>query len=310
MIQNQTLQAVCEALQNETAVDFVRASVKTGYHEFFPVPGEQIEGVVDTAFDKLAHSQQRAIDHRKLAEAASDLLEHIFKKGDDSFWFNHLYHDYKTRAKPETDFQQLQGLIIGTRVLDYGCGSGYLAARLARGGYQVFTTDVLDYRYEEARPLPFIPMASATDIPYPDDSMDTALVQAVLHHTDPAELPLVIGRLAQIAGHVLIKEDTFDLPASLPGLSEIIDRQPLLQTFIQLPGEVQYQVLILIDFFANAIAQGIPEMNMPFAFRPVTGWWQVLEANGLRVHRTLVAGFEPGRMHKSCHVWFVCDAIR
>ena len=42
--------------------------------------------------------------------------------------------------------------------------------------------------------------------------------------------------------------------------------------------EVQQQVLALIDFFANAIAQGIPEMNMPFEFKTVPGWEQVLLA--------------------------------
>ena len=82
----------------------------------------------------------------------SELLERTFRKWDPSFWFNQIYHQYKTQTKPETDFQQLQKLIPGKRVLDYGCGSGYLAARLAKGGYKVFTADVLDYRYEEARP--------------------------------------------------------------------------------------------------------------------------------------------------------------
>ena len=74
-------------------------------------------------------------------------------------------------------------------MLDYGCGSGYLAAGLLAGGYEVFTTDVLDYRYEEARRLPFAQMASPTDIPYPDNSVDVALVQAVLHHIDSDDLP-------------------------------------------------------------------------------------------------------------------------
>ena len=66
-------------------------------------------------------------------------------------------------------------------------------------------------------------------------------------------------------------------------------------------------MLALIDFFANAIAQGIPEMNMPFAFKTVSEWERVLLQNGFRVTRRIVAGFEPGRMHKSCHVWLVCE---
>ena len=309
MIHDQTLHAVCQALQNEVALDFVRASVKAGYHELFTEAVEQVDTLVDGAFDQLAQSQQEAINHSKLIAITSTLLAHTFRKGDSSFWFNNAYHHYKTQIKPEIDFQQLAGLITASRVLDYGCGSGYLAARLARGGYEVFTTDVLDYRYDEAKHLPFRLMTSPTDIPYPDDSIDTALVQAVLHHVSPEALPLVLQRLAKIARHVLIKEDTYDLPTQLPGVAETAAKQPLLHAFMEMSRDTQHQVLILIDFFANAIAQGIPEMNMPFEFKSVTEWHQVLKVNGLRVNRTWVAGFEPGRMHKSCHVWFVCERL-
>ncbi len=304
-----TLHAVCETLRNESVVDFVRASVKAGYREVLSAPAGQIDDLVETAFARLVNSQREAMDHLQLVEATADLLENVFKKGDAAFWFNRSYHEYKTRTKPETDFRQLREMIVGKRVLDYGCGSGYLAARLARGGYDVFTTDVLDYRYDEARHLPFVQMTSPTDIAYPDDSVETALVQAVLHHIAPDRLPDVIQRLAHIASHVLIKEDSYDLPGNLPGLGETLNAQPLLRTFVQMPTIMQHQTLILIDFFANAIAQGIPEMNMPFAFRSVMEWQSILEKNGLRVSRILVAGFEPGRAHKSCHVWFVCDRL-
>ena len=307
MIQDQTLQVVCHTLRNQAAVEFVRASVKAGYREFFPATLEQVERMADDAFDSLIQSQYEAIDPPRLVEITSGLLEHTFKKSDSSFWFNQIYHHYKTQTKPETDFQQLKGLITGTQVLDYGCGSGYLAVRLARGGYNVFTTDVLDYRYDEAKHLPFVQMVSPTDIPYPDGSMATALVQAVLHHIDPGDLPLVIQRLAKIAQHLLIKEDTYDLPAGLPGLAETKASQPLLQAFLEMPRETQYQALVLIDYFANAIAQGIPEMNMPFGFKSVNEWQQILNASELRVNEIIIAGFEPRRMHKSCHVWFKCE---
>ncbi len=308
-IQTQTLQTVCEALQNTVAVDFIRGSVRAGYHQCFSAPVAQIDALVDTAFDQLAHSQQGVMDHDRLTAVTVDLLPNVFKKGDASFWFNQQYHAYKTRAKPETDFQQLRSLIVGQRILDYGCGSGYLAARLAQGGYQMFTTDVLDYRYAEAKALPFVQMTTPTDIAYPDGSIDTALIQAVLHHIGPAELPQVLQRLGRIARYLVIKEDTFAVPASVPGLVDTLNRQPLLQAFLNLPLPAQYQVLVLIDFYANAIAQGIPEMNMPFAFRSVAEWWQVLEANGFKVTQTRVVGFEPGRMHQSCHAWFVCEAV-
>jgi SAM-dependent methyltransferase len=306
-MQTQALIAICDALQNEAAVIFARAAVKAGYEEFFPDYAEQVDEMVDTAFDQLVESQQGMNTPQQLSKVMYDLLNKTFKKSDSGFWFNRIYHHYKTKIKPEADFYQLRGMIHGLRVLDYGCGSGYLAARLARGGYQVVTTDVLDYRYEEARHLPFVQMLSPTEIDYPDNSIDTALVQAVLHHIDANDLPLVIQKLSKLATHLLIKEDTYDLPPGLPGLANTLSIQPLLQDFVELSKMTQYEVLILVDFYANAIAQGIPEMNMPFGFKSIQEWAKLLNANGMKVTDVILAGFEPGRMHKSCHVWLVCE---
>jgi SAM-dependent methyltransferase len=304
---NQHYQTVCRALQNQIAVDFVRTSIKTGYFEILSAPSGQISNLVDSAFEKLVGSQAGSQNPEKLIEVTRALLEDTFHKEDDSFWFNQAYHQYKTVSKPEADFQLLKNLIEGQRLLDYGCGSGYLAARLAKGGYQVYTTDVLDYRYPEAKGLPFVQMASPVQAPYPDDSMDSALVQAVLHHIDPLDLDPVIQGIARMARQVLVKEDSYDLPPHLEGLEEKTRQQPLLQAFIRLPLEIQYLALVLIDFFANAIAQGIPEMNMPYAFHTMSQWEAILLRNGLKVSRVILSGFETGRMHKSCHVWFICE---
>jgi len=307
MTQDRAHRTVAAALRSPTVVEFVRSSVKAGYLEFFGEYSDEVCGMVDRAFDRLSRSQRDRIDPDQLVEVTSALLEDTFKKSDPSFWFNRVYHRYKTQTKPEADFQRLQKLLPGQSVLDYGCGSGYLSARLAKGGYKVFTTDVLDYRYAEARHLPFVQMASATDIAYPDDSVDVAVVLAVLHHIDPDDLARVIQRLRKIARYALIKEDTYGLPEQLEGLTESLATQSLLRSFVAMPLGVQQQVLALIDFFANAIAQGLPEMNMPFEFKTVTEWEQVLLQNGFRVNKSLVAGFEPGLMHKSCHVWLVCE---
>jgi SAM-dependent methyltransferase len=307
VMQGQALRAVGAVLRNSAVVEFVRNSVQAGYRECFGEESDRACGMAKEALAKLAQSQQDGIDTVGLERVSSELLKETFRKKDVSFWFNRVYHRYKTETKPEMDFQQLQKLLPGKRVLDYGCGSGYFAARLAKGGYKVFTTDVLDYRYEEARRLPFIQMASATDIAYPDDSVDVALAQVVLHHINPNDLPLVLQRLRKIARFLLIKEDTYGLPQNTEGLAEVLKAQPLLRSFVGMSVDEQRQALTLIDFFANGIAQGLPEMDMPFEFKTVGEWEDVLRRNGFRVSRTVLAGFEPGRMHKSCHVWLRCE---
>jgi SAM-dependent methyltransferase len=307
MAQEQALRTVADALRSPAVVEFARASVKTGYREFFGAYNHEVCGMVDGAFDALSRSQDDGVDPERLVQATATLLADTFRKSDSSFWFNRIYHQYKTQSKPEGDFRRLRRLLPGKRVLDYGCGSGYLAARLAEGEYEVFTTDVLDYRYPEACHLPFVRMTSATDISYPDDSVDVALVLAVLHHIDPGDLPGVIRRLGKIARYALIKEDTYGLPEGVEGLAESLATQPLLRTFVGMTLAAQQQVLALIDFFANAIAQGLPEMNMPFEFKTLPQWQQVLPENGFKVTRCLVTGFEPGLMHKSCHAWLVCE---
>jgi hypothetical protein len=116
-----------------------------------------------------------------------------------------------------------------------------------------------------------------------------------------------LPHLAKITQRLLIKEDSYGLSSGMPGLDRKIAQQPLLARFLDFPQPIQFQILVLIDYYANAVAQGIPEMHMPFNFRTPDEWHQVLAANGFTVERTIVAGFEPGRMHQSCHIWLVCE---
>jgi SAM-dependent methyltransferase len=301
------IETVCRTLQNLDVISFAQDTLITGYHPYFPEKTEQMQVLVEEALGWLVASQQAGADVNRLIKATTEVIRGIYHKEDSTFWFNQVYHHYKTEIKPRTDVEQLRPLIYGQRVLDYGCGSGYLSARLDRAGFQVFTTDVLDYRYAEAKHLPFVQMQSPTEIGYPADSIDTAIIQAVLHHIDTPDLAIILPRLAKVTHRLLIKEDSYGLPADLPGLDEKKAQQPLLARFLDFPLPIQFQILVLIDYYANAVAQGIPEMHMPFQFRTPDEWRQVLAANGFSVERTLVAGFEPGRMHQSCHIWLVCE---
>lgn len=306
-IHESTLRAVCDALRDHAVVSFVRDTVKAGYRECFRENQEAAASIAWEAFAALETSQQDGVDSSALLAATSGLLRNVFHTHDKLFWFHLGYQQYKTVDKPEMDLAQLKPQIRGKRILDYGCGSGYLAARLDKAGYRVITTDVLDYRYPDAQHLPFKVMRSASDISYPDDSADVALIQAVLHHIDSDTLPTVLDKLRRVSSHLLIKEDTYGVPSHMEGVSQAMENQPLMRRFVEFPRETQHKVLALIDYYANAIAQGVPEMHMPFSFRTPGEWKTVLEETGFRVTRSLVVGFELGRMHKSCHVWISCE---
>ena len=301
------IERICQCLQNIDVISFVRDSLITGYGPYFPTKARQMQILVDQALERLVESQRAGIDGNRMVEATTEVIREIYHKEDPGFWFNQVYHCYKTEIKPRTDVEQLGPLIRGQRVLDYGCGSGYLSVQLEQSGFQVFTTDVLDYRYAEAKHLPFTQMHSPTEIGYPENSIDTTILQAVLHHIDTLDLSVILPHLAKITQRLLIKEDSYGLSSGMPGLDRKIAQQPLLARFLDFPQPIQFQILVLIDYYANAVAQGIPEMHMPFNFRTPDEWQQVLAANGFTVERTIVAGFEPGRMHQSCHIWLVCE---
>jgi hypothetical protein len=178
---------------------------------------------------------------------------------------------------------------------------------MSQSGYEVSTTDVIDYRVDIAKHLPFRAMSSPTDIPYPDNSFDTAIIKAVLHHINEPDLPIVIQELCRVAKRLIIEEDTYAVPGDTPGLQKLTESQPQLRKFMALSIEDQLQALMLIDYFANAIAQGVVEMNFPFQFKSIPQLKTLLEQNELRLTNVKLLGFQDGAVNKSCHVWLIAD---
>lgn len=126
--------------------------------------------------------------------------------------------------------------------MDFGCGGGYLALQLERNGYKVFGTDVIDYRFDGTRHIPFIKMTSPTEIPAEENSVDTVVAQTVLHHIDGENIPTILKSLRKIASRLLLKEDTFDLPLALE-VQKNKPGQPMLTSFSGLSPKSQFQSL-------------------------------------------------------------------
>ena len=68
MNQDQALRTVAGALRSPAVVEFVSATIKTGYREFFDAYNDQVCAMVDSAFDELAHSQQDGVDPGNLSK--------------------------------------------------------------------------------------------------------------------------------------------------------------------------------------------------------------------------------------------------
>jgi SAM-dependent methyltransferase len=89
------------------------------------------------------------------------------------------------------------------RLLDVGCGTGLLAKRLATAGYDVTGIDpsegmlaVLAERAPEVAPV----RGSATELPFEDQSFDTVISVATIHHiAAPEAVRRALCEMARVA---------------------------------------------------------------------------------------------------------------
>jgi SAM-dependent methyltransferase len=295
-----------DLVRSPQTLDFARQILTQSYMECAPGQEEAMRQLMDRAFTLL---QEASTDEVPFQAALQVLLTDVFRKGDPDFWFNHLYRSYRQDFKPNSRFQQLQPLLEGQTVLDLGCGDGRTSLVIQENGYRPSLTDVLDYRAEAARSLPFQLMSDPRVIPYPDHAFDTAVVMAVLHHVDEADLLPLLAELHRTSRRAVIEEDSYDLPENLPGLPETLAGDEQLRCFLSLPQVDQLHYLMFLDYFANAITLGLPQMHMPFHFHTVSEWQVLFTGQGFRVEQILVKGFRKGYFNRSCHVWFVLNRI-
>jgi hypothetical protein len=118
---------------------------------------------------------------------------------------------------------------------------------------------------------------------------------------------LVLSELRRVSQRIIIEEDTYDVPQTLTGVEELARTQPQFARFCSLNIKNQFESLMLIDYFANALTQGLVEMNFPFQFKTIPQWISLLEAHDLHVSQVELLGFQPANVNRSCHVWFICD---
>lgn len=283
-----------------TALNFTLTVLERSYKSHFPDYSSHVRSTLEDASKYLL----AAADGCELYQAAEEVHQRFFTSEGDGSWFSEGYSAYKSQRKPTQDFNNFADAISGSTVLDFGSGRGHLAALIARAGFDCYTTDVMDYRGADAAHLPFRQMASPVDVPYADDSFDSAIVKTVLHHVDEPDLIPLLINLRRVARRLIIEEDTYAVPTAPRGIAA---EQIELTEFNKLDERDQFQTLVLIDFFGNAVAQGLVDMNFGCQFKRVSEWQSIFNSLGLRIVDTDVVGFRPGNIHKACQVRFVVD---
>src|SRR5687768_8948598 len=109
----------------------------------------------------------------------------------------------------------LLGDVTGLRIVDFGCGSGANTVLLANRGAHVWGVDISEdlIRLAERRlevsgragGAAFI-VASAHDLPFPNDSIDIVFGIAILHHLDLELVAREVHRVLRPGGRAIFQE--------------------------------------------------------------------------------------------------------
>lgn len=105
--------------------------------------------------------------------------------GDRKFGYGGYKYDGRWRAVADALVEHY-GVKPGDRILDVGCGKGFLLYDLSQSvpGVEVRGIDISDYAIEHAREevRPFLQVANAAELPFEDKSFDLVVSITTLHN--------------------------------------------------------------------------------------------------------------------------------
>lgn len=221
------------------------------------------ENAAESAVNEFLDRTRRADDLRSAERQVKDLLRHLNLEQRIEKGLGH---------RAELIHSQIRKHLVGPRVLDLGCGDGLVADLVARDGYEVQMSDIVDYRASSVN-LPFAKPLEGESLPFASTSFDTVLLLTVLHHAN-CPLQVLAEALRVSRRRIIVIESVFGVhPADVPSGD---DRA---HAFVNL-GDGQAQFLAFIDWFYNRVLHN--EVQVPFKFNSPAGWGEVFKDFGTR----------------------------
>jgi ubiquinone/menaquinone biosynthesis C-methylase UbiE len=145
---------------------------------------------------------QRVVEYNKAecAKVSKEFGKDYFD-GDRKYGYGGYKYDGRWRALADVLIPHY-GLKPGDKVLDIGCGKGFLVHdfRQALPGLEAFGADVSSYAIENSMPevKPFLKEASAVKLPYPDKTFDLVVSINTIHNLRIYDLEKALKEIERV----------------------------------------------------------------------------------------------------------------
>ena len=145
---------------------------------------------------------ERVVQHNK-AECAQVAIQYgqDYWDGDRKFGYGGYRYDGRHRPVAEA-MARHYGLKPADKVLDVGCGKGYLLYELTQvvPGIQIAGLDISEYGIENSKEevKPFLQVGNAVSLPFDDNSFDFVVSVTTLHNLYNYELSDAVREIQRV----------------------------------------------------------------------------------------------------------------
>ncbi len=145
----------------------------------------------------------RVVEHDKAeCAAAAKQWGYDYWDGERQYGYGGYKYDGRWRVVAE-DMAEHYGLKSGDKILDVGCGKGFLLYEFTQAvpGIEVTGIDVSEYGIEHAKEevRPFLKVCNATKLPFDDRSFDFVYSLTTLHNLHNFDLYAALKEIQRVA---------------------------------------------------------------------------------------------------------------